>query len=158
MKLCVSVIGFNRYTGRVIVVREKQNEVEVINVPSGHVGSGEDPLEAARREFREETGLDIGPILRFAGTTYLKTPTNEYYTMVYACNLDEDFSLNPNDPDGDIISAEWVDQKEIVLLKPLFRNDLVAKKIQAGVIALESASDKIPFSPGDIGKIVSWFD
>jgi predicted NUDIX family NTP pyrophosphohydrolase len=36
-------------------------------IPKGELGTGEEPLEAARREMREETGLSIeGPVLPLA--------------------------------------------------------------------------------------------
>jgi predicted NUDIX family NTP pyrophosphohydrolase len=34
------------------------------SIPKGEVGDGEDPLVAARREFREETGFAVGDVAR----------------------------------------------------------------------------------------------
>lgn len=46
--------------GKIILVQEaKQPARELWNTPAGHIEKGESPLEAAKREVKEETGLDI---------------------------------------------------------------------------------------------------
>jgi len=49
------------------------------SVPKGEFEEGEKPLEAARREFREETGFDVDG--RFAALTPLKQPSGK---VIYA--------------------------------------------------------------------------
>ncbi|MCA1041879.1 NUDIX domain-containing protein [Bacillus infantis] len=46
--------------GRLLMIKEHKNEAgPTWNFPSGHVEPGEDIIAAARRETKEETGLDI---------------------------------------------------------------------------------------------------
>ncbi|MBG9656998.1 NUDIX domain-containing protein [Bacillus firmus] len=46
--------------GKVLMIKEKKATVKnKWNFPSGHVEKGEDILEAACREVKEETGLDV---------------------------------------------------------------------------------------------------
>jgi ADP-ribose pyrophosphatase YjhB (NUDIX family) len=53
--------------GRLLMIKEHKNEAgPTWNFPSGHVEPGEDLIAAARRETREETGLDV-KVLESAG-------------------------------------------------------------------------------------------
>jgi ADP-ribose pyrophosphatase YjhB (NUDIX family) len=53
--------------GRLLMIKEHKNESgPAWNFPSGHVEPGEDLITAARRETKEETGLDV-KILESAG-------------------------------------------------------------------------------------------
>jgi len=57
------------------------------SVPKGEFEEGEKPLEAARREFREETGFDVDG--RFAALTPLKQPSGKViYAWAAAGDLD----------------------------------------------------------------------
>jgi len=59
-ELTVNVLVFSRDHGRVLVVpRTKPPLVGWRLPPGGHVEPGERPDEAARREVREETGLEV---------------------------------------------------------------------------------------------------
>lgn len=53
----VAIIPFTA-DGRLVVVRQfrKPLEKEIFEIPAGKLEQGEDPLETARRELREETG------------------------------------------------------------------------------------------------------
>jgi predicted NUDIX family NTP pyrophosphohydrolase len=57
---------------------EKKND-GVWSIPKGEFEAGEDPLEAAKREFKEETGSDIAG--EFIALTSLKQPNGK---LVYA--------------------------------------------------------------------------
>lgn len=58
--------------GRVPLVRQYRPAVDelVLELPSGHIGDGETPEEAARRELLEETGCEAGELV----------PLGEFFT------------------------------------------------------------------------------
>lgn len=47
------------YTGKLLLLQNKDGTYEL---PGGHIKVGEDILTGAKREFKEETGLDMVPV------------------------------------------------------------------------------------------------
>ncbi|MCP4643780.1 MAG: NUDIX hydrolase [bacterium] len=61
MKIACSVVVVND-AGEILLVREGDVRVHgKYNLPGGHSEDGESALDCARRELREETGLDLVP-------------------------------------------------------------------------------------------------
>lgn len=58
--------------GKLLFVRQYRvgAKADLLELPAGVMETGEDPLEGARRELREETGMDAGELLRL-GQAYL---------------------------------------------------------------------------------------
>jgi 8-oxo-dGTP pyrophosphatase MutT (NUDIX family) len=59
--------------GEVVVIvptRRAADGSRVLALPKGHVDPGETPLEAARREVREETGILAEPVTELGETRY----------------------------------------------------------------------------------------
>ncbi len=72
-----------------------------IEIPAGKLDAGEDPLEAAKRELSEETGVECADIEYMGGLYPSVAYTDEIIHMYYAKNLvygqahaDEDEFLN----------------------------------------------------------------
>jgi ADP-ribose pyrophosphatase len=76
---------------RVVFVRQLREPArkELLELPAGTLGAGEEPLEAARRELAEETGLSGGSWTR--GATFWTTPgfCRELMHLFFAADLDE---------------------------------------------------------------------
>lgn len=62
----VVIVAFNADHSQILLNREFRLSVNdwVYNLPAGMIDEGEDTLSAARRELKEETGLDVIRVLR----------------------------------------------------------------------------------------------
>lgn len=87
----------------------------LLELPAGVLEEGEDPLESARREIREEIGMDAREIISLGGFFLAPGYTDEYMTIFLARGL---FS-SPLEPDDDeflnlvTMSVETAYQKAI---------------------------------------------
>jgi ADP-ribose pyrophosphatase len=94
----VAVVAVDRQ-GRVILVRQLREAVraELVELPAGTLEKGEEPLETAKRELREETGLTGGRWRELV--SFFTTPgfCRERMTVFVAADVDE----GEPDPDDD---------------------------------------------------------
>jgi len=85
-------------------------------LPGGRLEDGESIFESLRREFLEETGLELLTIDGLAYTTQILdlAKSSMFNVNVFEVTL-KDGEINPNDPDGDIISAAYLSPDEATL-------------------------------------------
>ena len=86
--------------------------------PKGHIDEGEKPLEAARREIEEETGIkdleyvrDLGSYGRYKGKPGGGDDTSEFktiYMFLFKSNQESLVPLDPHNPE-----AKWVRKDEV---------------------------------------------
>lgn len=79
-------------------------------VPGGGIESGETPEQAAVREAREETGLEVAllrPLLTVRGVYDDGSRTFSYHIYYFEA-LAVGGTLSPDDPDGAIHEAAWM--------------------------------------------------
>lgn len=74
----------------------------------GHVDAGEEYIEAALREIREELNLDLEP-KDLIFVTKFEPALIHYFRVVYLYETDETPQYNPSD----FVKAEWLSLEEI---------------------------------------------
>jgi ADP-ribose pyrophosphatase len=96
--------------GAVLLVKQNRHAVgaDLLEIPAGKLDvPGEDPVECARRELREETGYVAGT-LESLGVFYSSPGfTDERYHLYLATEL-EQVDPAPDHDNGEPISAEWL--------------------------------------------------
>lgn len=96
--------------GAVLLVRQNRHAVasDLLEIPAGKLDvPGEDPLECARRELREETGFEAG-VFESLGVFYTSPGfTDERFYLYLATNL-EQVAPAPEEDGGEPISIEWL--------------------------------------------------
>jgi phosphatase NudJ len=113
-----------------VLVQEGRVDVGAWNIPAGWLDLNEEIVDGAKREVREETGLEI-EITGFLG--------------VYAsCKQGKDKILNPvrliftakplteklNYPQDEILSAKWFSYEEIKRMKDKLRSRTIIPQIE----------------------------
>ena len=100
--------------GRIVLVRQHRPAAgrTLLELPAGLVDDGEDPLESAQRELREETGLRGGNWRQL--WSFYSTPgfADEYITVFAADGLEEG---EPNLDDGEDVEVERWTMDELSL-------------------------------------------
>lgn len=123
----LTVAALVHWQGRFLLVEEEIAGQRRFNQPAGHVEPGEDLIQAACRELKEETGLTAAPT-GWLGV-YLFKPADSEATFVRTAVI---FDLekspgqhHPEDPDGDVLACHWLSLEEIAECKPALRSPLV---------------------------------
>lgn len=142
VRLCVTVVCLDLVQKKILIVFEKQPEGNVINLPSGNVNPGENPLLAAVRELSEETAVCVRDTdLHFAGNTLFETTGDNYFTMVYACHKPADEFIGKFTADEDVYDSKWLSYEEINALRQMHRNGFIGDKIRMAFSCLEAHRD-----------------
>lgn len=128
---------------RFLVVEHKERGWEL---PGGHVEPGESPLEGARREWQEETGLPLARVQRVAEHT--RPDGSVGHLFLGACTAHNEPAgevelAGAVDPRGRIVAQRWV--RRLAEVSPLsFPGDPYQELAQAVVAAAASGPWRFP--------------
>jgi ADP-ribose pyrophosphatase len=94
----VAVVSINK-EGEVILIRQYRYPIDrdLIEIPAGKLDSGEPPLECAKRELKEETGISGENFIHLT-TIYTSPGFSDEKMDIY---LITDFRMEENNPDHD---------------------------------------------------------
>lgn len=144
-------------TGRVLLLQRANDPEDPAagrwEFPGGSIDDGESPLEAARREFCEETGLlapEVDPSLNWV------SPDGVYQCFVVQIPAESDLALNPDtaaianpdDPNRDVpeVSA-WYSLDDLAAMDaPPLRDEVAADPHWADIANLLDTSQEAPVS------------
>lgn len=128
---------------RFLVVEHKERGWEL---PGGHVEPGESPVEGARREWQEETGLPLARVQRVAEHT---RPDGSVGHLFLGAVTDRDGPggevklAGAVDPRGRIVAQRWA--RRLAEVAPLsFPGDPYRELAQAVVAAMASEPWRLP--------------
>ena len=93
----------------------------VINMPAGLIEVGETFEETAKRELKEETGLDLVKIIDIMPPTYSAVGVSNEKTVCIVCEADDVIGGNPEEDED--IEAFWVDKENAEKL--LYGNNIL---------------------------------
>ena len=104
--------------GEVLVVNQNNNSW---SLPKGHIDPGESPLEAARREIEEESGVSKIELIRELGTYERykiglggNEDVSEFKVLTFFLFRTAQTRLKPLDPENP--EARWVKKEEVAKL------------------------------------------
>lgn len=96
--------------GKVLILKERKDDgVEKMMLPGGHIDLGEVTLEAAQREAMEETGfkVEVGPLVQIVVRT-LKNGTHAVRQTYVANIIDGELKTEQG------VDASWLTPEEII--------------------------------------------
>ena len=110
----VGVGGVVIHRGRVLLIRRGGEPLKgEWSIPGGLVELGEELAEGARRELKEETGLDVEPleVLEVFDRIFRERGRVRYHFVIvdFACR----FKRGRVRPGSDVLEARWVRRKDL---------------------------------------------
>jgi 8-oxo-dGTP diphosphatase len=111
--LVASVSIFNQ--DKVLMIKEnKPNVLHKWNFPSGHIEYGEDILYSARREVKEETGLDV-KLIGTTGVYNFTSNTNDQVILFHFIGEITGGTLHLEE--DEITDSRWIKSKDLLALE-----------------------------------------
>lgn len=115
-KFRIALYGVLIDQGRVLLTSTRVPSGVITNFPGGGLELGESPVEALKREFREETGIEVEIArLVFASQQFQRNPEypHEQLMHIYYLVRHTKGSLRLSGNDEDVVQATWVRPSEL---------------------------------------------
>lgn len=112
----VVMLVFNRDHSKMLLSKEFRMGVNqyVINSPAGMIDAGETMEEAARRELKEETGLDLVKVIDSLNVTFTCAPVTDDATGMLI--VEADGEITGSDSIFEEIHSKWYSKQEVIEL------------------------------------------
>lgn len=140
---CAGIALINK--GRIFLIRPSFDSIpQNYAIPKGHLEEGETPEEAARREFQEETGIDVStkeltPLTTVSVRINKNTSKTVYVFKAYGDGSERFVSSNFREngmPEN--IYGEYIPLKNARLLITQFQVPIIDKLLQDGLESFET--------------------
>ena len=112
----VVLVVFNPDFSKILLNTEFRMAVNqnILNMPAGLIEPNESVKEAARRELKEETGLDLVTVVDILNPTFSSVGISNEKTQVVFCTATGEIGGNP-EPDEEI-ECNWYSKEEVIHL------------------------------------------
>lgn len=115
--------------GKYLMIEEGKDYVEgTWNIPGGGVEPDEDPVQAVKRELKEETGLKIKENNGLIGVFSSRSSKDGHPVKVFVFDCEVGDGEPEPELDDEILDAEFLDESEI--REKELRNDIILRSIE----------------------------
>jgi len=115
--------------GKYLMIEEGKDYVKgTWNIPGGGVENDEDPVEAVKRELKEETGLDVTQINGLLGVYSSKSAKDGHPVKVFVFECETEDETPEPELEDEILDAKFMDVEEI--REKELRNDIIFTSIE----------------------------
>ncbi len=101
--------------GKYLLIATKSGDRKFWTLPGGRIEFGEEPLEALRREVREEVSVevDVGEPLGMY-TFFYGEPEKQVVLTVFSCSIEDgEIDIGSNPADENIVEHGWFSREEL---------------------------------------------
>ncbi|HEY4721899.1 MAG TPA: NUDIX hydrolase [Anaerolineae bacterium] len=128
--------------GQVILVRQYRHAAgrTMIEVPAGTLKPGEDPLEAVRRELREETGFEARHIVRIGGLYTAPSFNTEYIHLYLATDLTPGLAATDDDEVIELLRIPLAEAISLIRAGSIDDSKSVSALLLVNLIVTEQAT------------------